>query len=65
MKKHVICEWPFFYHFRKQFKLSVGEIGIYMGIVSLMMPLSLFVLVPLFTGKMKIRDRYYETSLET
>ena len=44
--------------FRTQFKLGISEIGIYMAIVSFMMPLSQFVLVPLLTGKLKIRDRY-------
>ena len=53
-----------FRNFRKQFKLEVREIGIYMAIVSLMMPLSLFVVVPLFTGKFKIRDRD-ENSVKT
>ena len=37
--------------------MEVAEIGIYMAIVSLVMPLSLFVVVPVFTGKLNIRDR--------
>ena len=44
-------------HFRKQYKLEIIDLGLYMGILSVMMPFSLFVLVPLFTGKFNMRDR--------